>query len=284
MSLVDEAETHRRALWGLAYRMTGTVQDADEVVQDCFVRLLERPPADASRPLRPWLVAVTLNLARDRLRRRKRQAYVGPWLPAPVPDARLADEALALRRTASWAFLVAAEALTPTQRAVFLAREVLDWSAAETAEALGTTPGAVDVALHRARKALGELPDAPSVLDDTVVAGFFALLQVGLPGAARRLLAPDVMVVNDGGGRVNAARIPVVGAAKVMTLFRRLARAQGPGRWTACRANGLLALVGTWPPHPRLRLPSRFVLVAEVHGGRITRFWTQLVPEKLGAV
>lgn len=263
--------------------MTGTVQAADEVVQDRFVRLLERPPADPSRPLRPWLVAVTLNLARDRLRRRKRQACVGPWLPAPVPDARLADEALALRRTASRAFLVVAEAPTPNPRAVFLAREVLDWSAAETAEALGTTPGALDVAPHRAREAIGELPDAPSVLDDAVVAGFFALVQVGLPGAARRLRAPNVVVVDDGGGRVNAARLPVVGPAEVMTLFRRLARAQGPGRWTASRANGLLVLVGTWPPHPRLRLPSRFVLLAEARGGRITRFWTRRLPKKLGA-
>jgi RNA polymerase sigma-70 factor (ECF subfamily) len=284
MSPVEEAESQRRLLWGLAYRMTGTVQDADDVVQDCFIRLLEHPPKDTGRPLRPWLVAVTLNLARDRLRRRRRLDYVGPWLPSPVSDARLADETLALRQTASWAFLCASEVLTPTQRAVFLAREVLELSAAETAEALGNTPSAVDVALHRARKALGTLPTAPTLVDDAVVAAFFGLLQLGLPGAAGRLLHPDAEALNDGAGRVNAARRTVRGAAKLLRFFRRLARSHGSGRWTIVRANGLLTLVGTFPPHPRLRLPTRFTVVAEVRDGRIIRFYSQLNEEKLGGL
>lgn len=284
MTPLQEAETLRRSLWGVAYRMTGTVQDADDVVQDCFVRLLERPPADTSRPLRPWLIAVTLNLSRDRLRRRRRLAYLGPWLPAPVADTRLADESLALRETASWAFLCASEALTPTQRAVFLAREVLELTAAETAEALGNTPSAVDVALHRARKALGTLPAPPTLMDDAVVAGFFALLQLGLPGAARRLLHPDAEAINDGAGKVNAARQPVRGAAKLLTFFRRLARSHGAGTWSIVRANGLLTMVGTFPPHDRLRLPTVFTLVAEVREGRIVRFYSQLNEEKLSGV
>jgi RNA polymerase sigma factor (sigma-70 family) len=286
MSPVEDAESHRRALWGIAYRMTGTVQDADDVVQDCFVRLLENPPADTTRPLRPWLVTVTLNLARDRLRRRRRQAYVGPWLPAPVADARLADASIQLRESARWAFLCASEALTPTQRAVFIAREVLDLSAAETAEALGNTPSAVDVALHRARKALGSMPAAPTLMDDAVVAGFFALLQVGLPGAARRLLHPEAEALNDGAGRVNAARQPIRGAAKLLTFFRRLAGSHGAGSWSIVRANGLLTLVGSFPPHPhpRLRMPTVFTMAAEVREGRIVRFYSQLNDEKLSGV
>lgn len=281
MSLVDEAETLRPLLWGIAYRLTGTVQDADDVVQDCLLRLLERPPVDTKRPLRPWLVAVTLNLARDRLRRRKRRAYVGPWLPAPVPDTRLADDAIALRESASWAFLCAAEALTPTQRAVWLAREVLEMSAAETAAVLGNTPSAVDVALHRARKALEARPLTPSLLDEATLGAFFALLQVGLPGAAARLLHPEIMAVNDGNGTVNAARLPVRGARKVLTFFRRLARTHGAGRWTLLRANGVLTLVGEFEPHPRLRLPTHFTLSAELRDGKIWRFYSQLSAAKL---
>lgn len=282
--LVDEAEAHRRALWGVAYRVTGTVQDADEVVQDCFVRLLEHPPADPSRPLRPWLVAVTLNLARDRLRRRKRAPYVGPWLPAPVEDARLADERLALRESASWAWMCATEALTPTQRAVLVARDVLELTSAETAAALGTSPGAVDVALHRARAALGALPPAPTLVDDAVVAGFFALLQLGLPAVARRLLHPDAVAHNDGAGQVNAARRPIVGVAKLLTFFRRLARHRGVGRWSIVRANGLLTAVGAFDPHPTLRLPTRFTIAARVEHGRIVAFYSQLALDKLGGV
>src|ERR1700740_1679078 len=75
---------HRRFLWGLCYRMTGSAADADDVVQDTFVRAMERPPRRLDEPLRPWLVKGALNLARDLLRRRKRRQYTGPWLPSPI--------------------------------------------------------------------------------------------------------------------------------------------------------------------------------------------------------
>ena len=82
--LFDE---HRRFLWGISYRMTGSAADADDVVQDTFVRAIEHPPARTDEPLRPWLVKVALNLSRDVLRRRKRREYVGPWLPSPIDTA-----------------------------------------------------------------------------------------------------------------------------------------------------------------------------------------------------
>src|SRR5438128_12126286 len=77
-------EEHRRFLWGLCYRMTGSAADAEDVVQDTFVRAIEHPPGRTNEPLRPWLVKVALNLARDLLRRRRRREYVGPWLPSPI--------------------------------------------------------------------------------------------------------------------------------------------------------------------------------------------------------
>src|SRR6267142_4849309 len=77
-------DEHKRFLWGLCYRMTGSAADAEDIVQDTFVRALEKPPADMQAPLRPWLVKVALNLSRDQLRSRRRREYFGPWLPSPV--------------------------------------------------------------------------------------------------------------------------------------------------------------------------------------------------------
>src|SRR5512138_1324797 len=77
-------DEHKRALWGMCYRMTGSAADADDIVQDTFVKALERPPTDMDAPLRPWLVKVEMNLSRDQLRRRRRREYVGPWIPSPV--------------------------------------------------------------------------------------------------------------------------------------------------------------------------------------------------------
>src|SRR6185436_15303130 len=115
-------EEHRRFLWGLCYRMTGCAADADDVVQDTFVRAIERPPRRVDEPLRPWLVKVALNLARDLLRRRRRRDYLGPWLPSPIETEPPSHEPAALDgryellESVSFAFLIALEALTPTQR------------------------------------------------------------------------------------------------------------------------------------------------------------------------
>src|SRR5215468_2295607 len=77
-------DEHKRCLWGMCYRMTGSAADADDIVQDTFVKALEKPPSDMKAPLRPWLVKVAMNLSRDQLRRRRRREYFGPWLPSPV--------------------------------------------------------------------------------------------------------------------------------------------------------------------------------------------------------
>ena len=133
-------DEHKRFLWGMCYRMTGSAADADDLVQDTFVRALEKPPSDMDAPLRPWLIKVAMNLSRDQLRRRRRREYFGPWLPSPVftegDDAFPVDhtpvsESTAVTRydlmeSVSMAFLLALEALTPAQRAVLLLRDVFD--------------------------------------------------------------------------------------------------------------------------------------------------------------
>ena len=272
----------RPRLWGLAYRMTGAVQEADEVVQEVALRLIERPPRREG-PLEGWLITVGLHCARDRLRKRRRETYAGPWLPSPVATERLADESLALRQTATWGFLRAAEALSPTQRAVFLAREVLELSAAETAAALGSTPGAVDVALHAARKHLGAVPLRPRRRDDALLLAFLGALQVGQVELAAAMLRPDAVALNDGGGKVLAAQRPVVGAAKVLRFLGRLERGwPGGPRLRLARCNGQLALLGERRgPPAHLRQPTRFALLGEVHAGQISALCVVLAPDKL---
>src|SRR5262252_7589610 len=90
---VEALETDRRLLWGLCYRMTGNAADADDLVQETFVRALEKPPRRFDEPLRPWLIRVAINLSRDLLRKRKRRSYVGDWLPSPVPTGELESPA-----------------------------------------------------------------------------------------------------------------------------------------------------------------------------------------------
>ncbi|HKS39493.1 MAG TPA: sigma-70 family RNA polymerase sigma factor, partial [Blastocatellia bacterium] len=164
-------ETDRRLLWGLCYRMTGNAADADDLVQETFVRAIEHPPRRMDEPLRPWLVRVAINLSRDLLRRRRRRSYVGEWLPSPVPtdneDSPASYEPPAPAKDSpaaryeflesiSFAFLLALEALTPSQRAVLLLRDVFDYSTAETAAALDITEANAKVLLLRARRRMQE--------------------------------------------------------------------------------------------------------------------------------
>src|SRR5262245_50974510 len=160
---------HRPLLWSLCYRMLGSAADAEDVVQDTFVRAIEHPPPRADMPIRPWLVKVALNRARDLLRHRRRRRYVGPWLPSPIdtgdessPPAHepVVDgiESLEgrydLLESVSFAFLLALEALTPSQRAVLLLRDVFDYTVHEAADALDMTQASVKTTLHRARRAM----------------------------------------------------------------------------------------------------------------------------------
>jgi RNA polymerase sigma-70 factor (ECF subfamily) len=141
--------------------MTGNAADADDAVQETFVRVIEKPPPKLDQPLRPWLIRVAINLCRDILRRRRRN-YIGPWLPSPIPTAasddppsyeprQPDDESPGARyeliESISFAFLLALEALTPMQRAVLLLRDVFDYSTAETAVAMDITEANVKTTL-----------------------------------------------------------------------------------------------------------------------------------------
>lgn len=295
-------EANRRLLWGLCYRMTGDAAEAEDIVQETFVRALATPPRDTSEPWRPWLVRVALNIARDRLRRRRRD-YPGPWLPAPIPDDGSLDEArfasdvspetrYDMVESVTFAFLVALEALTPAHRAVLLLRDVFDYSTSETAEALGMTEANVKVSLHRARAAMRGYEAAYVTLEDRgvrrtreVLGRFLACLQSADVEGLERLLAEDVVAVTDGGGEVNALRAPMSGREAVIRLVTRIhALYADSTRTTACRLNGQPALVVERSSVPAGHA-SRFTLHCDVdRSGRIARLNFVFAPSKLAAL
>jgi RNA polymerase sigma factor (sigma-70 family) len=287
---------HERFLWGVCYRMTGDAAEADDLVQETFARAIERPPPDAGRPWRPWLARVAMNLAIDALRRRRRRGYVGPWLPSPVegapdpvepgPEARYG-----LAESATFAFLLALEALTPRQRAVLLLRDVLDYSARETASALGASEASVKVMLHRARQAMAAYDrercvPTPELAERTRAAmeRFFGAVAAGDAAAMEAALAEDVRMLNDSDGEYVAARKPVVGREKV-ALFHRKVGAQGTvTRWEIRTVNGLPALyveVGGERPD----VAQRMLIRADVDAaGLVKVIHSVLAPKKLAAL
>jgi len=270
---------HRRMLWGLAYRMTGSAADADDVVQETFARAVERPPARTDEPLRPWLVQVAVNVARDALRRRKRRGYVGPWLPSPVegvddlagPPAGATDARYELRESASYAFLVALEALAPRQRAVLLLRDVLDYSVREAAEALGLSEPNVKTMHHRARRVMASYdatrrPSMAELAAETrsALERFLGAIMSQDAAAAQACLADGARLVSDGGGEFRAALRPVLGPDRITRFFLGLTRKIGvPARFEVRTLNGLPALVMEYD-RPHDRWARRFVVRCDV--------------------
>jgi RNA polymerase sigma-70 factor, ECF subfamily len=295
---------HERYLWGLCYRMTGDAAEADDLVQDTFLRAMERPPRHTDEPWRPWLVRVAMNLGRDALRRRKRRAYVGPWLPSPIEtgddppsveveaEGRPGTEArYDLLESVSFAFLLALEALTPRQRAVLLLCDVFDYSVKEAAAALGLSEPNVKTTRHRARKALepydrARLRATPELAEkaDAALQRFLQGLMTGDVAAVEALLAEDVRALSDGGEEFLAARKPIVGRAKVALAYVKFARGAPAGlRAEVRRLNGLPALVTEQPALGKL--PPRYVLQCAVDAeGRIVAVYSVLATGKLTAL
>jgi RNA polymerase sigma-70 factor (ECF subfamily) len=270
-------------------------------VQETLLRAVERPPADTSRPWRPWLVRVATNLARDQLRRRRRRGYDGPWLPEPVETAALVDPSYEppstegryeLLESISYAFLVALEALTPSQRAILVLCDVLDYDAAEAAQALDMKPGAVRTALHRARRRMAaydakRVPLTRSLARETreLLQRFVLGIASGDVAGMEALLTEDVVALNDAGGAFSAARVPVLGPAKVARFHRRIA-GRPPTAAEIREMNGLPALwVEVTPDPERPHLASRFVMLVVPDGaGRLRGVHMVLAPAKLARI
>jgi len=299
---IEEAfAARRRMLWGLGYRLTGVAADADDIVQETFLRALERPPATIDAGWHGWLVRVATNLGLDRLRARRRRAYEGPWLPAPIelpgPDAEdrtpseAADVGYERMESLSYAFLLALEVLTPRARAVLILREVFDYSAGEVASLLDTSEANVRVLHHRAARRLAGVRPEPRSLRDLAEPTRRAL-QALVSCMARQdvagleaLLTESARTLTDGGGRYTALRAPLVGAARVARFHLETGRRRMPISTTEIRwINGLPALVISTRPL-RAQMAPALVLRCELdRDDRISELHAILAPRKLSAV
>ena len=220
--LAQEFEHQRPHLRGVAYRMLGSMSEADDAVQEAWVRLDRRDPGGTD-DLRGWLTVVVGRICLDMLRSRKsrREDYAGSWLPEPIvtaaPDGSPEHDAV-MADSVGLALLVVLETLTPAERLAFVLHDVFGVSFDEIAEVVGKTPAAARQLASRARRRVREgapSPDADLAVQRRVVDAFLAAARAGDFEALLRVLDPDVVFRMDGGGAGLLARPPIVGAGDV---------------------------------------------------------------------
>lgn len=230
----DVFERERPRLVGLAYRMLGTVADAEDVVQDAWLRWRTLRPGAVDRP-EAWLTTVTTRIALDHLRaaRRRREAYVGPWLPEPLVAEAGPAEVAELAETLRFGFLAVLDQLQPVERAVFLLADVFGVPFADIAVTIGKSEPACRQIASRARKRVRPVdgsnhspvgPRAGRRDQRAVVDALMTAVAMGDIDLALTYLAPDVICVSDGGAGRRAARRPVVGADRVVRFLVNLTR------------------------------------------------------------
>jgi RNA polymerase sigma-70 factor (ECF subfamily) len=220
-------EKHRRHLTGVAYRITGSWTDAEDVAQDVWLRWAGAH-SDVDRPGK-WLLTVTVRASVDRLRRlkRRRETYLGPWLPEPVSMAPDPEDTLELRETLTLGMLLVLESLSPLERAVFVLREAFAWDYADIAAALGRSPDAVRQLARRAHQHVDEARPRFAVDERDAAESTQRFLQACLDGNVEdllRVLSPDVVMLTDGGGEAPAPKRPLLGPREVLSFLAGLDR------------------------------------------------------------
>lgn len=274
---------HRGALFGLAYRMLGSIADAEDVVAEAYLRW-RGTDTDRVVDARKFLFTVTTRLALDLLRsaQRARVDYVGSWLPEPLVTA-YDDPAgvVETRDTLSFGFLLLLEHLTPPQRAVFVLREAFALPHAEIAAILDR--GADDVrqlyrrAQLRLAGAVPQQPPDPAVVQK-VVADFLAATGSGDVAALARTLTDDAVLVGDGGGKAASVRTPAVGGLRIARFLRRLGQLAPPDcRIDLVRANGLPAML----VHTPAEVLGVYALEVDPRRRAVSRIWAVRNPDKL---
>lgn len=282
----DPFVAHRGLLFTVAYEMLGSAADAEDVVQDTWLRW-DAIGCDARaevRDPRAFLVRMVTRKALDRLRAnaRRREEYVGAWLPEPLCTSPDVADDVTLAESVSMAMLTVLETLTPTERAVFVLREVFDTPYAEIAEAVGKSSSAVRQIGHRAREHVAARQPRMEVdhgEQREVVERFLAAVTRGDLQGLLDVLAPDVVLVADGGGVAQAVVNPVMGAKKVANLLRPFSRLDPSARILRVMLNGGFGarIVGAADGHDT----AISFLVEE---GRISRIYAVRNPAKLGGI
>jgi RNA polymerase sigma-70 factor (TIGR02957 family) len=287
--VTDVFEERRNLLFAVAYRMLGTAADAEDVIQDAWLRWSAADRSDVADPT-AYLVRIVTNLALDRLRsaRAQRESYVGPWLPEPLLTTPDAGEDVDMAESVSIAMLVVLETLSPLERAVFVLREVFGYSNSEIAGVLDRSEASVRQLAHRAREHVqARRPRFETSREERRLATtrFIEATLGGDINALMEVLAPDVTLWTDGGGKVPAPRRTIHGADKV-------------GRWLVAIANR--PYVGVAPKDMTLRIaelngvpglvvggpagPISAFTVEVDNGGRVTAVHVVANPDKLRAL
>ncbi|KUI09031.1 RNA polymerase subunit sigma [Mycolicibacterium acapulense] len=286
---VDEFEELRPHLLSVAYRLTGTMADAEDIVQDAWLRW-SAAHHESIKDLRAWLTTVVSRLSLDRLRSaaHRRETYVGQWLPEPVVTRLDGDDPLAAvvaGEDARFAAMVVLERLNPDQRVAFVLHDGFSVPFGEVADVLGVSEAAARQLASRARRAVADAP--PPVSDDThneVAGALMAALAAGDMEAVVRLLHPDVTFTGDSNRRAPTAPRVIHGPEKVARFLFGLARRYGPG-WLE---TGVPALIngqfGSWTPgvpaHDGYPEMTPRVTAMTVRDGKVCAIWDIANPDK----
>ncbi|MEU8833671.1 MULTISPECIES: RNA polymerase sigma-70 factor [Streptomyces] len=280
---------HRNLLFSVAYRLLGIAADAEDAVQDAWIKWSSADRSQVADP-KAYLTRIVSNLSLERLRstRYKRETYVGPWLPEPILTSGDTSEAVTDAESVSMAMLVVLETLSPLERAVFVLKEVFDFSHAEIAEAVERSEAAVRQAAHRAREHVRArrprfTTDRPRQRE--ITERFFAAATGGDVNALMELLSPDVTLWTDGGGKVRQALRPVVGAQTVAAWFAAIGTVTYQGVEPADMNAELVEINGG----PGMLFSGSGRVIATVTfdfdaDGRITSIHNVANPDKLQAV
>jgi RNA polymerase sigma-70 factor (TIGR02957 family) len=274
----DPFVAHRNLLFTVAYEMLGSAADAEDVLQESWLRWADVDHSQVNDS-RAYLIRIVTRQALNQMRTlsRRREEYVGEWLPEPLLTSPDVAEDVELAESVSMAMLTVLETLEPTERAVFVLHQVFDMPYGEIAEAIGKSTTAVRQIAWRAREHVAARRPRVQVSrteQQAVVERFLTALRTGQLLELMEVLAPDVVLVADGGGLVPAARTPIYGAEQVAKLLAR-----------ADRSTGGLSAMPVWlngAPAFRVEIGGQLAAVSlAVQNGRVTRIYAVANPQKL---
>lgn len=281
MSELDrDFEEHRAGLERLAYRMLGSLADADDVLQDAYLRWSREDRASVQSP-RAYLYSIVTRLCIDQRRKvdARKESYIGPWLPEPLVETDKAPGDLEAAESISLAFLVVLESLSPVERAAYLLRRVFDYDYEQIAEVLEKSStncrqlvSRAEERVHARRPRFGTNPDEA----ERITREFLNACMTGDLNGLVGILAADAVSYSDGGGKATAARAPIYGADHVARFFIGLARKAGAGMdLRPVRVNGQPGI---------LKLQDgqvSYVLTLDIVDGRIANCYVIRNPDKL---
>ncbi|WP_372637197.1 RNA polymerase sigma factor SigJ [Cohnella sp.] len=285
MTVAQAYEQHRSALFGLAYRMLGMATDAEDIVQDVFAQYMQTD-MDGIANEKAYLAKMTANRCINLLKssRRKRETYIGEWLPEPLPDGERTADPAERRESIGYAYLVLLQKLTPLERAIYVLKETLGFEYADIADMLGRTEASCRKTFSRAKAKMGDdavqprQGEAAEETKERFVEAFLRASETGNFKPLLEFLLDDVILVSDGGGKARAAIYPIVGVKRVTAFFEGLSAKgsfkEGFGRMLLNGEPGIAQRMDE-------RISKTICAEWEPGGSRIRRLYLVVNPDKL---